>query len=80
MIRFVPTSRDTIPDAPVAPVPLSAARVAVSRDPQTARPTLVVLPPGASPPANSAVAMLIGASPDDMLLLADLLEDAVLTG
>ena len=79
VIRYVPSQRDTRPEVPRdTPAALSASRVAVMRDAQTGRPTLLVLPHGASAPPGSAVAMLVGASEADMQRLAELLGDAVL--
>ena len=78
IIRFVPSERDTVPEQPKMPTPLSAARVAVTRDPDTGRPTLVVLPPNVPAPEGAAVAMLVAASGDDTALLGALLEDFVL--
>ncbi len=69
-------SNDTLPETP-ASAPLTAARVAVMRDPDTGRPTLTVLSAGAPAPRGSAVAMLVGASPEDMMRLAELLEHSV---
>lgn len=63
---------------PLPSAPLSASRVAVMRDPQTQRPTLVVLPPHVPAPPGSAVAMLVGSSAEDTLRLQEILQHAVL--
>jgi hypothetical protein len=81
VIRFVPSTRDTRPEvreAPPAPPPLTASRVAVMSDPETGRPTLMVLPPGVAAPPGCAVAMLVASSSSDTLRLGELLEHFVL--
>jgi hypothetical protein len=74
-LRAAPPPARALPAASA----LTATRVAVVRQSPTARPEVLVLGPGARPPAGAACALLVACSPDDLDRLTTLLANSVVS-
>jgi hypothetical protein len=79
--RLAPRDHDLPPPTQAIPATaaLTATRVAVVRQPSTGRPELLVLAPGARPPAGAACALLVACSAADLDQLAALLANSVVS-